>query len=195
MMVQRKNPWHRRAFRTLQDLQERFGETVNLGVLEGDRIVYAEVLRSERSALAPILGSPVAVNATALGKAITAWLPEQDQSHLIERWRLVALTPRSIVTKRELLAEFAQIRSRGYALDAEEETPGYFCVAAPMFGRMGRPESAISITAPYSRMTPQLVRALAEAVIEACENVQRACGAVGTNAVSSLQFTGPRDPR
>ena len=186
--VQQMNPWRRVALRTLQDLQQRCGETVNLSVLEAGRIVYSEVLQSKHSDLAPPpLGSPVAVNATAMGKAIAAWLPDKDQNQMLEAQRLVAFTPNSIVTKHELLAQFEQIRSKGYALEMEEETPGYCCVAAPIFGRTGRPVSAISITAHCSRMNARTVAQLSEAVIQSCEDVQRVGGIGGVYKVHRLR--------
>jgi len=178
--VQKVNPWRRRALSHLQNLQQKCGETVNLGVLEDDRVVYTEILPSERSVpVQPVVGSPAPVNATALGKAILAWLPEENQIQIIERQSLLGFTPKTIVTKKALLAEFRKIRSIGYALDAEEETPGYICVAAPIFGRMGYSISAISVSAPSSRMPPAIVNQLVSSVIETCQDVQRAWGFAG----------------
>lgn len=71
-------------------------------------------------------------HARASGKLLLALAdPEIVQAYL-SRHRLTARTPRTIRSKKRLLAELEQIRLRGYALDEEEFIKGLCCVAVPI---------------------------------------------------------------
>ena len=62
----------------LKRLRDRFEETVNLAVLEGNRIVYVEILESARAMrLAARVGDRVLVHSSALGKAICATMEDE----------------------------------------------------------------------------------------------------------------------
>ena len=60
------------------------------------------------------------------------------------------------MTEAALLAELALVRSRGYALDEQEQEPGVRCVAVPVepepMSRM-----AVSVSGPVTRMTDELI--------------------------------------
>ncbi|MGH8946868.1 MAG: IclR family transcriptional regulator, partial [Acidimicrobiia bacterium] len=59
-----------RARPVMAELRDRFGETVNLGVLDGDRVSYIEILESPKSMrLAARRGDRHPIHSTALGKA------------------------------------------------------------------------------------------------------------------------------
>jgi DNA-binding IclR family transcriptional regulator len=171
------NPVRRVALPYLGHLQRRTSETVNLGVFQEDHVVYAEVLESTRKLRAvPRVGAEAPLHATALGKAIAAWLPKKELNQIIRRRKLRRFTPSTIVNKAALFAEFAQVRKQGYAVDKEEETLGCVCVAAPILDSKSRGIYAISICGPASHMPPARISELGNAVREVCQHVRRACG-------------------
>jgi DNA-binding IclR family transcriptional regulator len=86
-----------------------------------------------------------AIHCSGLGKAILAYLPEDERTALVGRLRLVQRTDRSITDKRELLADLERTRNRGYAINNEEYIKGLFTIATPFFNQeSGRPVGAVS---------------------------------------------------
>ena len=141
----------------MQNLLLRFGETINLGVLEDGQVTYLDVLQSSSSLrIAAVPGERNPVHCTALGKAIVAFLPENELQAVLEQYPLVKKTPRTITQKRHLLVHLALIRERAVALDLEENLTGVICAAAPIFDKAGRVIAGISLSGPASRMEPKL---------------------------------------
>jgi IclR family acetate operon transcriptional repressor len=66
-----------------------------------------------------------------------------------------AATPATITDPVVLLAQVAQIRADGYAIDDGEQEIGVHCVAVPL-GDTANP-IAISVSGPTPRMNPDLV--------------------------------------
>jgi IclR family transcriptional regulator, KDG regulon repressor len=141
----------------MQNLLLRFGETINLGVLEDGQVTYIDVLQSS-SALrtAAVPGERNPVHCTALGKVMLAFLPENEIRAILEHYPLVKKTPRTITQKKHLVVHLASIRERAVALDLEENLTGVICVAAPIFDKTGRVIAGISLSGPASRMEPKM---------------------------------------
>ena len=141
----------------MQNLLLRFGETINLGVLEDGQVTYLDVLQSSSSLrIAAVPGERNPVHCTALGKAIVAFLPENELQAVLEQYPLVKKTSRTITQKRHLLVHLASVRERAVALDLEENLMGVICAAAPIFDKTGRVIAGISLSGPASRMEPRL---------------------------------------
>ena len=145
-----------RARPIMEDLLQRFNETVNLGVLEGVYVRYIEVLettQSLRQVVAP--RSRDAFYSTAIGRALVAYLPDAEREHLLDAVELKALTPKTIVGRREVLAELDDTRKRGWSREQGENDLGVICFGAPLL-EDGRPIAAISITIPTIRVSPDV---------------------------------------
>jgi DNA-binding IclR family transcriptional regulator len=136
----------------LDALRDEFQETVNLGVLEGGQIRYADVRESpHRFRLAERVGGSDHLHCTALGKAWMAHLPFEKVRLLLKENRMQKQTQRTITTLSAMKAELERVRSCGYAEDDEESMAGAYCVGAPILDREGSPVAAISISGPTVR--------------------------------------------
>lgn len=93
------------------------------------------------------LGSRELPHTTAAGKAILAELPEEQVRKVAAQTGLGGRTRRSITTVEELLPELERVRTRGFAIDDEEDLEGIFCIGAAVSDRSGRCVGAISTTA------------------------------------------------
>jgi IclR family acetate operon transcriptional repressor len=160
----------------MRRLLEAYGETVNLGVLRDGEVLYLEMLESHHSfRMAARIGTRSPMHSTALGKAIAAYLPNDDLEAIIGLRGLYPLTPRTITSRIAWQRELARTKVRGYAEDNSETEPGASCIGAPIFGSDGQVVGGISISGPESRMRvikPRAVRSL----IEACQAISRALG-------------------
>jgi DNA-binding IclR family transcriptional regulator len=175
----------REAMPILEALRDATGETTQLGVLEGWQIVYVARVFSHlavaytRSRVGVILPA----YCTGLGKALLAEQPPDE----IERWsrmqQFPRLTPKTIASADELLAELAAIRERGYALDREEREVGVACIAAVVRDDTGAAVAAISAAGPVDRLPAELLGSeMATHVVTAAARISERMGYVGQRA-------------
>jgi IclR family acetate operon transcriptional repressor len=138
----------------MERISAETGETVNLVVLDGDRVVYVDQVEGTRRVrMFTAVGTAALAHTTGSGKAIMAYGPPEAPAALYGgREPLERLTPSTLVTVAALEEDFARIRARGYALDAEEHEIGVGCIAVPVFDEAGRPVAAISVSGPTTRI-------------------------------------------
>lgn len=161
----------------LDQLRSRFGETVNLGVLDGGSIRYVDVRESHhRFRLAERIGGSDYLHCTALGKAVLAFLPFEDVKQLVKQQGMPRQTDRTITNVAAFKTELARVKEQGYALDAEESMEGAFCVAAPVLDGQGRPVAAVSISGPTTRFGPSGEAAVADALRAAAAAIRAGLG-------------------
>lgn len=106
------------------------------------------------------VGGQRPIHATAVGKAIIAWLPPAELDGLLARTRLERFTANTLSTRAELEAELRRIREAGCAIDDEEHIVGIRCIAAPVFTYTGNVAASLCALGPTSRMTRQRLREL-----------------------------------
>jgi len=129
----------------LRNLMQRTRLTVHLAVLDRNQITIIGQVGPPGIRLMTTLGQRMELHSTALGKAIAAWL---DDGRLSEMMRERALAPHNdhtIVSPRRLADELTATRQRGYAIDDEENTIGYRCLAAPVRDVPNMPAAALSV--------------------------------------------------
>ncbi len=155
----------------MQALGNRYKETVNLGVLDQDDIVYLEMVESPHSLRTQAkVGSRNPVYSTALGKAILAFIPtDKWPQHLPPK--LSSRTSHTLISLGALEQDLEQVRRRGFALDHGENEEGASCVGAPIFNRNREVIAAISISAPSSRLNGALEQEVAAAVSQAAADI------------------------
>ncbi len=161
----------------LNSLRDQFGETVNLGILDGSQIRYVDVRESPaRFRLAERIGGSDFLHCTALGKAHLAFLPAEESDRLLNESGMPRLTRNTITTARAMKAELARIRKTGCAVDREESMDGAFCVGVPVLDSSGLPLAAISISGPTVRFNESTLPAVTKALLEAASGMRTALG-------------------
>jgi IclR family acetate operon transcriptional repressor len=138
----------------LDAVRSELQETVALGVLAGNQVIYLGMLPGAES---PDLAAPMslrdAAHSTSVGKAILAFLPEpQRESRLAALLPLPPVTPTTIVDLHALEQDLARTRERGYSLEDEENTPGARGVAVPVLDARGLPVAALALAGPVERI-------------------------------------------
>lgn len=161
----------------LQALWEEFGETVNLGVLSGERVLYLDILESDQGLRTTVLvGSHDDIHSTALGKAMLSVMPVSNARDLLTRTERVAKTPHTRTSLPDLMAALDEARQSGYALDDEENEQGARCVAAAVVDRRGRPLGAMSVSGPTWRMPDEMVTKIGRRLRAACDSLAELLG-------------------
>ena len=161
----------------LERIQRATGETVNLVVLDADRVVYVDQVEGSRNVrMFTTVGTSVPAHTTGAGKAIMAAGPPEAVAALYGDRELERLTAHTLVTLEALDDDFVRIRRRGYAVDNEEHEEGVGCVAAPVFDHSGRPCAAISVSGPSARILHDNTAALGALLAEQAAAVSAALG-------------------
>lgn len=155
----------RRLLPQLVAMRDRFGETVNLGLLDGSRVAYLEIVESRASIRnAPRAAEREYVHATALGKILATRLTSAQVEAILRQEGMPALTDKTIVDPAAYLAEVERTRERGYGLDDEENEIGGRCLAVLVPGTTL--PVAISLSAPTSRLTVEQTASVARELSE-----------------------------
>lgn len=163
----------RAAMPHMLELRNLYGETVNLGQLQFDKVMYLEVVPSEYALrLHERQGATVPIHASALGKVILAFSEESFAAGVLSR-DLPALTPNTITDPVVLASALKRIRKRGYALDKGETSLLATCLAAPILDEQQRAAAAISISGPASRFNPAKTPAVVKSLLEAAAGISK----------------------
>jgi len=144
-------------------LNRQLDETVHLTVLDGDVVLYVECFESSRRLRTySVIGVRGPLHCTAVGKALLAFLDDDEQIRLVNRIPLERFTPHTITRRAALRAHLQAVRARGWSVDDVEHEEGVRCVGAPVFDHLGRVCASISISGPTQRITTGALPGLAE---------------------------------
>jgi DNA-binding IclR family transcriptional regulator len=160
----------------LEDLAHETRETVNLGVLTGDSVVYVDQLSGARSVVSVSwVGRRTPLHCTSNGKVLLAYLPASERDRLLGR-DLERLTARTIVDPVQLGAELEDVRQRGYATALEELEEGLNAVAAPVRRADGAVAAALSVSGPAFRMTARDMPRIGQITARSATEISRRLG-------------------
>jgi DNA-binding IclR family transcriptional regulator len=167
--------------RTVIDrLRDDLQETINLGILRDGRVVYAAMAESHRSLrMISSVGRRDNLHSTSVGKAILAWLDQDEQRDLLSLHPLERRTDATITDPVQLLDQLAEIRLRGYALDDQENEPGARCIGVPVLDSEGHPIAALSVSGPSTRMQAERLPDIAGHLWEASQDISQRLGYSG----------------
>lgn len=161
----------------LRKLQGQVGETVHLGVREGDGVTYVDKLEArQHMRLFSAVGKHAPLHCTGVGKALLGALPKEELRSDLERLSLDSYTPNTLTKAADLAASVADLARYGYVLDMEEHELGVRCVAAPILDFRGSPVASISVTGPTPRMGLDRLRGVGPALNECARDVSKELG-------------------
>lgn len=137
----------------LRELVPEIGDAASLGAIEAGEVVYLARVQTglDRYNMRRHPGTRVGAYATALGHAMLAYLPREEQIAHLERRERVKLSERTITDLDLLLERLTEVRTRGFAVSDGENAYGLRTVAVPILDEQGRPASGISLTIDASR--------------------------------------------
>jgi IclR family acetate operon transcriptional repressor len=146
--------------------------TTFVAALQGPQVVcYDKVEPPGGIDVHTSIGMRIDAHATSTGKVLLASRPEEEVRELYRSHPLYRHTGRTIATLPGLLAELAQIRRRGYAIDTGELLPGVETLAVPVPSTVERALLAISTTGNVSAMPPAAIRARLDRMRAAAQQI------------------------
>jgi DNA-binding IclR family transcriptional regulator len=167
-----------RALAWSELLATRASEAVRVGALHGDGVLIVHhVFRPDSSLQILEVGEILPLHATALGKAVLAYLADDVCEDLMSDG-LPRLTGHTLSTTAKLKRELESVRTRGYAVEREEAVLGEAGVAAPIFDRSAAPVGAVGVAGPRERLLRRgREPTVAASVLEAARGISRDLGA------------------
>lgn len=172
--------------RHVETLSHKLRETVHVACFQDDMVQYiakAEAPRSMR--ISTIVGTTLEAYCTGVGKVLLAFMPPQELERYIAGGNFYPLTPRTITTRRGLVAELQKIRAQGYAIDDEEFELGLRCIAAPIFAG-DRVIAAISSSGPSTRFVPAAYETISSEIMRTASSISREASSYPINDVQLL---------
>jgi DNA-binding IclR family transcriptional regulator len=117
------------------------------------------------------LGTRTHLHTTALGKSILAHMPTDRFNDIIDHYGLPQITENTTTDRAQLEEQLEQIRDQDYALDDGERLAGLRCVASPITTDDGDPVGAISVSAPETRVTDDMLETEYPEIVRQTANV------------------------
>ena len=174
----------RRAHPYMETINLTTGETVHLAALQGDAVVTLAV----REARHPVrvgtgkIGKQEAPHATSTGKAILAWLPEDEMQRILADG-LKRFTEKTITDFPAFVESLRVVRRHGFAIEREEYLPGVMCIGAAIRDQAGAVIGAISASTPTMRASEQHIELMCREITAATRALSAEFGdANGTQA-------------
>lgn len=117
------------------------------------------------------IGDTFPIYSTAAGKAILAYLSEEEIDRYFSSIKLAPITKKTITDPELLRRELKKIRAGALAYGHEEHYEGLIAMAAPVFGVYRNVLASITIAIPTFRFTRKKERAFEKALLSASEKL------------------------
>jgi IclR family transcriptional regulator, acetate operon repressor len=159
----------------LDDLAEYSAQLVRLAIVEGNRLIWVAKAQGAKSGLRydPDAGMEVYLPASASG---LAWLAAGSEERALELVSLQGMEqtrnmgPGAPRTLRDLMAQVAETRARGYAMMFDAYTAGTSAIATVVrLEGQKEPIGTVSIAGPSVQMTKEQMQSLAPG-LQQCAN-------------------------
>jgi DNA-binding IclR family transcriptional regulator len=163
---------------TLERLVAATGETALLVVPDRGELLYVDKIVSDSSTVRtdPRMSARRPLHSTSVGKALLAAVDDTSARAVLGRVGTPAVTSFTIADPGVLLADLAEARQRGYAVDRQEAFVGVCCTGAPIRDHTGRPIGAISLSTIREFFDPERT---GPAVTAAAVEISHAMGWTG----------------
>lgn len=164
----------------LRKLANRTNQSVQLAILDrGEAVYIAKVDRFTSIHMYSQIGKRIPVYCSAVGKALVMDMEEEEIRRMLEGQPFAAFTKTTPRNGREVAAEVAASRKRGYAIDNEEHEEGIFCIGAPIRDYRGQIVAAVSLAGFDRGVVDNPDHPLAAEVKKTAEEISRRMGYSG----------------
>lgn len=171
------NTLERAAGPGMEELSAKYGDSVNVGILIEEEILYIAVKEGTYPLrFTDVVGTKSPFYATAIGKAIAAHLSDEVLDRILEKSKFVSITPYTITDQDTFKKELEKVREMGVAFDNQEIVEGARCVAAPIFNTLGEVEAAISISGASHRFKDERIREIEKDIKEIAQKISENLG-------------------
>lgn len=156
----------RAAMPILDHLANDLGLECRLGVWHENSVLITLTAHPVgKSRLTRQLGPRIPGYCTALGKAMLAFMSEEEVASYLEATPLSGYTSKTITDEAALNKELAKVRKNGYSISSGELISYRSAMGAPVFGIGEKLEGAISITLDIKQDDLALLEQISERLL------------------------------
>lgn len=164
------------AKKHLIDLSVDTGQTAHLVILEGKSGVYIDKVEGESAVVYSRVGKRVPLHSSAVGKSLLAFRNSNEVKELLEDYEFSSQTSSTITSRSVFEKELEVVREQGYSIDNEENEPGIYCIAVPIFDHLHQPVAAISISTTKQTITEEMKTDIVKKIKNTCSEISKALG-------------------
>jgi DNA-binding IclR family transcriptional regulator len=163
----------------LSTLVRETGLTSHMAILEGNEAVVIEKIEAPGLVkIASWVGRRMEINCTSLGKALVAYLPEEEFDRQFKSKGFIRHNQRTIISISKLKEDLARVRDLRYSIDDEEEELGCRCIGAPIFDIHEKVVAAISVSGTTSQIPIEKIAPLAKKVRRTADTISAQLGCI-----------------
>jgi IclR family KDG regulon transcriptional repressor len=162
----------------ITQLQSKLGETMFMGILLDDELVYIDKQEDPRN---PILfGSQIGTRRPPyfgmLGQVLMAFLPDSEVDRILEKNPLKASTKKSLTNEKEFKKRLHIIREQGFFVNKEEAIDGGTGIAAPIRDYTGKVIAGVGVGIISSFLDPKETKNIIKEVCDTSKRISQEMG-------------------
>lgn len=143
----------------LLDLSKKTGQTVHLGILNGQSGVYIDKVEGESAIIRfSQIGKGIPLHSTAIGKVLLAFQEPKETRQILNGYHYTKQTEYAITNETEFLAQLEKVHQQGYSIDNQENELGVRCIAVPLLNFDNKVLASISISTLTSQVNDERLR-------------------------------------
>ncbi|MEY8446397.1 IclR family transcriptional regulator [Enterococcus ratti] len=158
----------------LEKLQKKIDETIHLGIIDNDEILYVNKLEPKHQTIrmSSKIGITRPLYNSAMGKAVLAEFSEEQYTAYLETHPLVPYTKYTITNALRLKKEIQTVKESHVAFDDEEIERDIFCIGASIV-KNDQAIGAFSVSMPKYRLTDKLKKEIIHALTQTKKEIEK----------------------
>ncbi|MFC3745161.1 IclR family transcriptional regulator [Paenibacillus sp. GCM10012306] len=161
----------------LERLAHEVRETVTLSIISNRQVKCLDKVDSTAAVhVTHLLGRLSPINKGSSGKAILAYLDQEEQERYMDSSASKTSSEYEAVDRQKLLKELEITRRMGYSESHQELDQGVSAVAAPIFDRFGRVIGSLTVLGFTQDFTPDICIQYGSAVRKAAATISTVLG-------------------
>ncbi len=162
----------------MKELANVTGESVALFSLSGETaFCLAREYGSSRLVFAIQEGDSMHLHASAAGRVLMAYGPEELADKILGAEELEKFTPHTIIDREKLKEELAAIGKKGFAINKGERELEVAAIAAPIFNYNNMVEAALAVVGPIQRFSGEREKELLRELLAGTQKISELLGA------------------
>ena len=161
----------------LKEFASTVGETINLGILYNNEVIYLKSIRGERFTFRVQLLPVAPLYNSSLGKIFLSTFSNEALEDYIHKTIFEKNTINTIVDIDAFKKEINKVKKQNIAYDNEEAEYGLTCVALPII-KSNKVIAAISVSGPTSRLKIKGLNKIIQALQNTADNINHAISTI-----------------
>ncbi|WP_160913656.1 IclR family transcriptional regulator [Halobacillus litoralis] len=162
----------------MRKLQQEFGESVQLIIMDQDEAIYIEKVESDKPVrLYTKIGRRAPLYAGACPRTLLSFLPDHEIQRILQQEKeKKKYASQTMIDDEVIMEKVKETRKCGYSYSQSELEEGTASVGTPIFDRFGEIAAGISVAGFASTVTPDQAERYASRMWGICETLSKQLG-------------------